>query len=80
MEQKPDRMDISKVLSNNEKLTEKDMLALLALIDQGRMPNPKLLKGLKMRGSDLKTPESAGFYRKKLEDRGVIEGYQANRY
>ena len=77
MKRKSKKIDISKVLSNNEEITEKDILTLMVLMEQGRIANPKLLKELNLRGADLRAPESAGHYRRKLEKMGVLEGYPA---
>ena len=75
MKRKSKKISISRLLSNDEKITEKDVLTLLVLMEKGRIPNPKLLKELNLGGTDLNAPESAGHYRRRLERGGVIKGY-----
>lgn len=77
MDDGSDKINVHSAVSNNEKLTENDILSLLILMKKGRISNPKLLEELNLKGSELKTPESAGHHRRKLEKMGVIEGYPA---
>ena len=74
MKQKSTKIDISKALSNNKEITENDILTLLILMEQGKITNPELLKELNLRVADLNTLKSAGYYRRKLEKRGIIKG------
>ena len=70
-------MEQSDVSSNNEKIREKDILALLILMEQGVIENQKLLGELEIRSADLEDPKSAERYRRALEEKGVIESYPA---
>jgi len=71
------KIDIYKILSNNEEITEKEILTLLVLMKKGKISNPELMDELNLTGADLKSSGSAGNYRKKLEKMGVIEHYSA---
>lgn len=71
------RKNIFKVLSNNKKLKYNDVVTLLVLREKGKITNPELLSEMTRMGSNLSTPESAGYCRRKLEKMNVIEGYPA---
>lgn len=77
MKEKSEKIDISKVLSSNKEITENDVLALIILMEEGRIQNPTLMKKLNLRRVGANTPETAGYYRRKLEKMGIIEGYPA---
>lgn len=55
-----------------DELSENDVLTVVSLMKNGRLKDEKLMRTL-----GAKSANSAGYYRKKLERKGIIKGYTA---
>jgi len=71
----PEEINLPELFSDDEKLKRNDVLTLLALMVHGKTSNSDLIRELNDMGAQTTTPESAGHYRRKLENRGIVEGY-----
>jgi DNA-binding Lrp family transcriptional regulator len=56
----------------SEDLTEKDIITIISLMRNGRLKDEELMGIL-----GAKNPNSAAYYRKKLEEKGIIKRYTA---